>query len=96
MGYNLGWFYTFLSGAGMMGAFTCAAFFFRFWKKTGERIFLIFGLTFTTLAIERFVLAGYNAPQEHQAFIYLIRLFAFGMLLLGIWDKNRQDPRRTR
>lgn len=74
----------------MMGAFVCAMFFFRFWKKSNERIFFIFGLAFLTLGFERLVLASYDSARENQPFVYLIRLSAFVMILWGIWDKNRK------
>lgn len=90
MEHYLSGYYQFASGAGMMGAVVCAMFFFRFWWKTTQRIFLIFGLAFLTLGIERIVLANYDSARENQPLVYLIRLSAFILILWGIWDKNRK------
>ncbi len=80
----------FTSGAAMMGAWVCSLFFFRFWRKTQERLFFLFGLAFWTLGLERFVLVWKASPiTEENAGIYLIRLAAFLMILYAIWDKNR-------
>ena len=68
----------------------CATFFFRFWSRTGDRLFLIFGGSFTLLTIERLVfLALFDPEVEARAYIYLIRLVSFLLIIGGIWDKNR-------
>lgn len=85
--------YQFLNGVSMMGAWACGLFFFRFWKTTKDRLFLIFGISFWVMAFER-VLLVYHLPTaynaEETAPIYLLRLSAFIMILYAIWDKNRR------
>jgi len=83
-------FYTLFSGAAMMGAFSCGLFFLRFWRKTLDRLFLIFAIAFFLMGLERIVLTWVGEYQgEDSVLIYLIRLSSFLMILYGIWDKNR-------
>lgn len=82
--------YHFLSGAALMGGWVCGLFFFRFWRKTRDRFFLVFGLAFWTLAIERVGLVFVNPTiEDRQPVIYLIRLLAFLLILYAVWEKNR-------
>jgi hypothetical protein len=80
-------FYTFFSGAAMMGAFVSGLFFLRFWTKTQDRLFLIFSLAFGLMGLERVALA--MRETENNGMVYLMRLASFLMILYGIWDKNR-------
>ena len=74
----------------MMGAFSCGLFFLRFWRKTLDRLFLIFAIAFFLMGLERIVLTWVGEYQgEDSVLIYLIRLSSFLMILYGIWDKNR-------
>ncbi len=83
--------YQFLSGSICFGAWTGGVFFFTYWKKTRDRLFLIFGISFWLMAIERLFLAILNDPvQEDHSLIYLIRLSAFILILFAIYDKNRK------
>lgn len=82
--------FLFLNGSACMGALTCGLFFLAFWKKSADRLFLIFALSFWLLAIERLIsLLFVELPAENKAALYSIRLLAFLMILFGIWDKNR-------
>lgn len=87
--------YNFISGMAMMGAFVSGLLFLRFWRRTGDRFFLIFGLAFWVLAIERIGLIFVNPmAEDHEPVIYLMRMFAFLLILSAVWDKNR--PGRSR
>ncbi len=81
--------YQFVSGVAAMGAWVCGTFFLRFWRRTSDRLFLIFGVAFWILAIERIGLAFRDPEAENSAVIYLMRMAAFSTILYGIWDKNR-------
>ncbi len=82
--------YIFLNGAAFMGAWVCGLFFFRFWRKSQDRLFLIFGISFWLQAAERlFSLLWSDVTSEHRAVVYLLRLLAFLVIIGGIWDKNR-------
>jgi hypothetical protein len=79
----------FLNGAAFMGALTCALFFLRFWRRSKDRLFGIFSASFALMAIERLVFVMSGVSAEDHLRIYFIRLLAFLMILIGIWDKNR-------
>jgi uncharacterized membrane protein HdeD (DUF308 family) len=85
-------FNTFLLGAFALACAAVALFFFRYWRKTHERLFAILALAFTLLAMERTVLAFVPPDQESRHWIFLVRLSAFLLIIAGIIDKNR--PRR--
>lgn len=85
-------FYQFMNGMGMMGCWACGLFFFRFFRKSGDRLFLIFGMAFWVFSLERVILL-FRSPlslyAEATAPIYLLRLSAFLIIIFAIWDKNR-------
>jgi hypothetical protein len=72
-------------------ALVVAAFFFlRFWRDTGDRLFLIFAAAFFLLAVTRFGLALSQVRQEGETHWYWVRLVAFVLILIAIVDKNRR------
>lgn len=85
--------YEVISGALMMTCIVTGLFFVRFWKKTYDRLFLIFSFAFFMLALERLVLGYIGTNNELSPMIYIIRLAAFGLMLIGIIDKNRSTDR---
>lgn len=86
----------FLSGMLMMGCLILAAFFFRYWRRTGDRFFSLFSIAFVLLALERLGLTIVNAPEEPRSEMYFLRLAAFLLIILAILDKNRTGTRKTR
>lgn len=81
--------YEILSGALMMACFVVGLFFLRFWKKSHDRLFFMFGIAFFLLAVERLVLGYVGVKNELGPSVYLIRLSAFIMILMAIIHKNR-------
>jgi hypothetical protein len=79
----------FVSGTIMMGYVVAGLFFLRFWRQTRDRLFLIFALAFFVLGVHRVGLTLSSRPIEDRIDLYLVRLFAFTMILLAIIDKNR-------
>lgn len=73
----------------MMGAFVSGLFFLRFWRKTQDRLFLIFSISFLLMGLERMALAIRENDGENNVMLYFMRLASFLMILYGIWDKNR-------
>jgi len=82
--------YDFLSGALALGFGVCALFFLRFWRRTREELFLAFALAFLLLGVGQTVLDLANIPTEERGSLYLLRLFAFLLILVAIYRKNRQ------
>jgi hypothetical protein len=78
-----------LLGAVAMACYTASLFFLRFWKDTGDRFFLFFALSFCIEGTGRLLLS-LSYSSEYEPFIYMVRLFAFGIILLAIADKNRR------
>jgi hypothetical protein len=85
--------YDFLSGALALGFGVCALFFLRFWRRTREELFLAFALAFLLLGVGQTVLDLANIPTEERGSLYLLRLFAFLLILVAIYRKNRQTRR---
>jgi len=83
-------------GAVTMACFTVSLFFLRFWKTTRDRFFLFFAVSFLLEGISRIVLTVVQYGDEEEPLIYIIRLFAFLMILFAIIDKNWIRPGRIR
>ncbi len=81
--------YHFVSGAFSLGAAAVALFFLRFWRKSHDRLFAILSLAFALLALERTVLSFVPLEHEGRHWIYVARLVAFMLIIVGILDKNR-------
>lgn len=81
--------YSFFSGAFVVAAAAVALFFFQFWQKSRERLFATLSWAFALLALERAVLAFVPLEHEGRHWIYVARLIAFALIILGILDKNR-------
>ena len=78
-----------IPGAIVMGYAVAGLFFLRFWRQTRDRLFLIFAITFWLLGAQRLALALTAQVVESQTGLYLLRLFAFLLILVAIVDKNR-------
>ena len=65
-----------------------ALFFLRYWRRSADRLFLCFALAFAILALEWVGHAVFDPDLRH--YIFLVRLVAFALILLGIIDKNRR------
>jgi hypothetical protein len=81
--------YDFLSGAVAFGFLVCGMLFLRFWRRTGEELFLAFALAFALIGAGQTILALGNIPTEERGSVFLIRLAAFLLILAAIVRKNR-------
>lgn len=81
-------------GAVAMASLVAALFFFRFWRETHDRFFLFFAVAFCVDALTRSILAAGDISNEHEPFFYLARLVTFGLIIIGIIDKNRSSGQR--
>jgi hypothetical protein len=80
-----------LSGGIAAGSLVVGLFFFRFWHHTRDRFFLYFAGSFWIEAINRIALALVADSSEHTPVFYGVRLIAYGLILLAIWEKNRRQ-----
>lgn len=78
-----------LSGAIAIGWLIAGLFFFRFWRHTKDKFFLYFALSFWLEAGNRTALGLLTGANEGHPGFYLVRLVAYGLILLAIWQKNR-------
>jgi hypothetical protein len=87
----------FMSGMATMGFFVAGLFFFRFWSRTRERLFVIFGAAFWLLAINQVLTNVSGPPSEELAYAYILRIVGYLMLIAGIVAKNLEErkPRRA-
>lgn len=78
-----------LTGAIAMGWLLAGLFFFRFWRHTRDRFFLWFALSFWLESGNRVALALVTGAGEDNPYFYGVRVIAYGLILLAIWQKNR-------
>jgi hypothetical protein len=71
-------------------SFVIGSFFMRFWRVTGDRFFLLFGLSFYIEAGNRVLLGMLPAWREDMPAYYLVRLLAYALILVAIIGKNRR------
>jgi hypothetical protein len=77
----------FLSGMVTAGYLVAALFFFRFWKRTKEPLFVTFSISFVLFAAGQFG-SLWLGPHDDNTWIFLLRLAGFVLLLVGIIRKN--------
>lgn len=88
--------YFFLSGIVAMGSFVAASIFLQFWRRTEERLLFWFAVAFALLGLERILLVATAQPEENRPLLYIVRFCAFLVLLVAIWQKNRQGERHRK
>jgi peptidoglycan/LPS O-acetylase OafA/YrhL len=79
----------FAEGMLAAGYLVAALFFLRFWRESGDRLFAFFAASFALLTVQRVMLALVHGTSDHTSWIYLIRLVAYVLILVAIYDKNR-------
>ena len=60
------------------GLFCRRTVFFRFWSRTRERLFLIFGISFWLLATNQLFTNVGGQPSEEAAYAYVLRIIGYG------------------
>jgi hypothetical protein len=83
-----------VTGAIAMGYGVAGLFFFRFWRKSRDRLFALFALAFFVLAVNRVGSVVFAIKAGEVDAVYWVRFAAFVLILVAIVDKNR--PRRSR
>ena len=80
-----------LSGAVAALGFVAALFFLRFWRRTGDRFFLLFAAAFAIDATARFFVGWGGITSEAEPYYYLLRLLMFALIILAVIEKNRSS-----
>jgi hypothetical protein len=78
----------FTAGALTLGWLAIGVFFLKFWRRTGDGLFLAFAIAFALLATNQAVPVLFGVPSEDQGYIYLLRLAAFLLIILAVLRKN--------
>lgn len=85
--------HAFMLGIVVMAAAAIGVFFHRFWRRTRDRLFLVFAVAFWLLAVNWAAQAFVSRDETYYEAIYLLRLLAFGFIIAGIVGKNRVTAR---
>ena len=80
----------FLRGAIAMSCLVAGLFFLRFWRDSRERLMLVLASSFFILGASWVMLATSRLDEEANAPIFALRALAFGLIAVGILDKNRR------
>lgn len=83
----------FLYGVIVMGFAVASLLFLSYWRRTRQSLFLSFAASFLLLAINYLWLAVTQIPVEERSPLYLVRLLAFALLIVGIVQSNRGPSR---
>jgi O-antigen/teichoic acid export membrane protein len=78
-----------LSGTIAAAAFVAALYFLKFWRRSADRLFALFAAAFGLLAVNAVALGLPHPVGEFEVAAYLVRLAAFILILIAIFDKNR-------
>jgi hypothetical protein len=78
----------FLAG-GLTACYLAASiFFFRFWRRTHDRLFIGFAVAFALLGIEQIALLIFGITEERSNYLYVLRIVGFLLILYAIIEKN--------
>ena len=81
---------TFILGAVVMACGVSGLFFLRFWRRTGDRLFVMFAASFWLMGVNWLLLSFTDpAAETRRLLLYTIRLLAFVIIIAAIIDKNR-------
>lgn len=80
----------FLSGALTLGFVLIGACFMRFWRRTGDRLFLSFAVAFWLFAVNQFLTFFLTSDREVR-YEYVLRVLGFVVILIGIVRKNAES-----
>jgi hypothetical protein len=78
-----------LSGIIACGAFVAALHFFKFWRRSGDRLLGFFAAAFAIFAANAVALGLTDPDAEVRVFLFTVRLAGFLLILVAIIDKNR-------
>ena len=80
----------FISGMLAMGYAVAALFFFRFWRRSRDRLFAFFSIAFALLAFHRIALSAAEGLGGPEWAYSALRLIAYLTILAAIVDRNRR------
>ncbi|HEY1500199.1 MAG TPA: DUF5985 family protein [Acidobacteriaceae bacterium] len=81
----------FLEGVIATTSLAAGLYFLRFWRDTHDSLFLAFSLAFSIEGINRCARVFFMNPSEASPWVFVVRAFAFLIILAGIINKNRRS-----
>ncbi|WP_395670895.1 DUF5985 family protein [Phenylobacterium sp.] len=78
----------FMGGALSIGFLAVGLHFLKFWRRTGDALFLAFAAGFALLAINQAVPVLFGVADENLSGVYLLRLAGFLLIIGAILRKN--------
>jgi hypothetical protein len=82
-----------VSGMLVAGYLVAGLHFLRFWRRSRDRLFLLFSAAFGVLAVQRLALVLLAGHRSAEPYLYLLRALAFLVIIVGIVDRNRGGSR---
>jgi len=79
-----------LLGALALAGWVAGLFFLRFWRLSGDRLFVFFCAAFWLLGLNWLSLVVIHWVPETRHHAFLVRLLAFALIIIGVIDKNRR------
>ncbi|MDX2082163.1 MAG: DUF5985 family protein [Terrimicrobiaceae bacterium] len=83
-----------LAGALTATFLVAAVFFFKFWKRTKDRLFSHFAVAFLFFALNQILTTLLDVNMERRGLAYLLRIIGYVLILVAIIDKNRPQTRK--
>ena len=81
----------FIFGLLTMVSAIIALFFLKFFRESRDRLFGFFSAAFAVLACDWLVQASVIPSHDCQHYLFLIRLLAFTLIIVGVVDKNSKS-----
>ncbi|MGC4076079.1 MAG: DUF5985 family protein [Rubrivivax sp.] len=79
----------FVLGNVVMACAVAGLFFLRFYRRTKDRLFVMFAIAFWILGLNWLALAFTEANEVRTA-LYFVRTLGFLLIIVAILDKNRR------
>jgi len=83
-----------LSGATAFASLLASIYFLKFWRKTGDALFLFFAAAFAIDAAARFVLSVVQVTNASEPVYFIPRLITFSLIVISIIGKNALPKKR--
>lgn len=80
--------YEFLGGALAVGYIVLGLFFWKFWRRTHDSLFIMFAWAFWLMAANAIAVSAFGSYDLDVGWTYLLRLLAFVLIILAIVRKN--------
>jgi hypothetical protein len=84
-----------LAGALLLSYLLAGMYFFQFWRRTGDRLFIHFAVAFWLFVLNQLVASIPSLADDTAGYEYLLRVLGFLVIIAGIIDKNRGPSGRT-